>query len=148
LFQQEKIGETSQGTFTSERQHDILSASIGTPEHPGRIRGHSEFASLKTVFGKSTKKRTIHSDCISKAQANKMQEQLQAGFQEGLNRQREELTAEFNKKMQALFDNMSFVQPPNFGIPAQQSQPQTQVSSYSVEIETTPSMQVNQLSLI
>ena len=33
------VEQSSQGGFTLEGRHDILAATIGRPEHPGRVRG-------------------------------------------------------------------------------------------------------------
>ncbi|KAJ3671469.1 hypothetical protein LUZ60_007548 [Juncus effusus] len=48
--------------------NDILSAPIGTPEHPRRLRGHSTFATLSTVYGKGPRRKTSHTGCITQAE--------------------------------------------------------------------------------
>jgi hypothetical protein len=35
------VDEAKSGTFLPQRSNDALSALLGTPEHPGRLRGHS-----------------------------------------------------------------------------------------------------------
>ncbi|KAJ3694924.1 hypothetical protein LUZ60_000301 [Juncus effusus] len=63
-----KVQEASQGLFKSDRYNDILSASIGKPEHPGRLRGHSSFATFSTVYGKGPRRKTSHAGCITQAE--------------------------------------------------------------------------------
>ena len=50
--------QQSSGLFQADRQNDLLSASIGTPDHPGRLRGHSSaYTKVKDVYGKGARKR-------------------------------------------------------------------------------------------
>jgi hypothetical protein len=63
----EDCATTSQDLFRSERYNDILSASMGTPEHSDRLRGHSDFTTSSLVFNKNLNKRTSHSDYITKS---------------------------------------------------------------------------------
>ena len=41
----------SQGTFKPQRERDILTAGLGNPEHPGRVRGISSKEGWKEGFG-------------------------------------------------------------------------------------------------
>jgi hypothetical protein len=51
-------------TFLTQRSNDALSASLGTPEHPGRLRGHSQrYVGMKAIFGKGKRKATSHAAC-------------------------------------------------------------------------------------
>jgi hypothetical protein len=45
----------------------VLSASIGTPEHLGRLRGHSGFTTPSVIFGKNPKRGTSYFDYITKS---------------------------------------------------------------------------------
>jgi hypothetical protein len=41
----------SQGSFKPQRERDILTAGLGNPEHPGRVRGISSKEGWKEGFG-------------------------------------------------------------------------------------------------
>ena len=43
--------EASQGSFVASGRQDILSAALGTDEHPGRVRGMGRGYGIKSVFG-------------------------------------------------------------------------------------------------
>ncbi|KAJ3690053.1 hypothetical protein LUZ61_019217 [Rhynchospora tenuis] len=49
------IGKLKTG-FQPNRQNDLLTSSIGTPEHSGRLRGYPVYSGVKQVFGKGTRK--------------------------------------------------------------------------------------------
>jgi hypothetical protein len=58
------MNETKDGTFLPQRSNDALSASLGTPEHFGRLRGHSQgYIGMKAIFGKGKRKATSHAAC-------------------------------------------------------------------------------------
>jgi hypothetical protein len=44
----------------------MLTAAIGNPEHPGRVRGYSGCVGKKKVYGKSKRSGASHAHCISK----------------------------------------------------------------------------------
>ena len=46
----EKAAEASQGSFTGARERDVLTAALGNPEHPGRVRGVSSSQGWKHGF--------------------------------------------------------------------------------------------------
>jgi hypothetical protein len=56
-----------QGLFQSKRYNNVLSASIGTSKHLGRLRTHSGFTTPSLVFGKNLKRRTSYFDYITKS---------------------------------------------------------------------------------
>jgi hypothetical protein len=72
------------GSFQSDRYNDVLTASIGTPEHLGRVRGFGG-AGMKVVYMKGPIGKTSHAACISKSE-----------LQDVLDQQRAELTTQFN----------------------------------------------------
>lgn len=48
------------GAFTANRQHDLLSASIGMPDHPGRLRGKPlAYTGVKQVYGKGKRRSVV-----------------------------------------------------------------------------------------
>lgn len=50
------------GNYVPDRCNDLLSSSIGTAEHPGRLRGHpTGYVGVKSVYG-SGKRRTTSRD--------------------------------------------------------------------------------------
>jgi hypothetical protein len=58
------VDETKGGTFLSQCSNDALSTSLGTPEHPGRLRGHSQgYFGMKAIFGKGKRKVMSHTGC-------------------------------------------------------------------------------------
>jgi glutamate-1-semialdehyde aminotransferase len=84
-----------EGSFQPDRYNDILTTSIGTAEHLGRVRQFGS-AGVKAVYGKGSKGKTSHAECISKAE-----------FKEALEQQREEMTAQFNDLFQRMLRQMS-----------------------------------------
>ena len=65
------------GQFKADRQNDMLSASIGAPDHPSRLRAHSSgYAKVKDVYGKGSRRRTRQSETIR--EQNQKIDQLQA----------------------------------------------------------------------
>ncbi|KAJ3676005.1 hypothetical protein LUZ60_003417 [Juncus effusus] len=117
-----KVQEASQGLFQSDRYNDILSSSIGTPEHPGRIRGHSTFATLSTVYGKVPRKKTSHAGCITQAE-------LDAKINSALAKQAEE----FNEQIRMLASKLNDA--PHLQTSPQDFRPPTQMSSNPVSAQ-------------
>lgn len=83
-----------EGSFQADRYNDILTTSIGTAEHPGRVRGFGG-AGVKAVYGKGSKDKASHAECISKAEFNEL-----------LGQQRAEMTAQFNDLFQRMLRQM------------------------------------------
>ena len=53
-----------EGKFRSDGTSDVLSASLGTPEHSGRLRGHPQgYVGKKTIYGKGKRKVNAHNAC-------------------------------------------------------------------------------------
>jgi hypothetical protein len=98
--------------------NDILTVVIGTPEHPGRVRGRSQFVEIKIAFGKGSR-RTLHAECVTRTEVSRLiQEALQAQ------------AAQFHQQMAELLQNTNILVPADeAGTSPQQSQPHTQVSS-------------------
>jgi hypothetical protein len=56
--------EVKDEKFLPQRSNDALSASLGTPEHLGRLRGHSQgYIGMKIIFEKEKRKATSHVAC-------------------------------------------------------------------------------------
>jgi hypothetical protein len=66
-----------EGSFQPDRYNDVLITSIGTTEHSGRFRGFGG-AGVKTVYGKGSKGKSSHTECISKAEFNELLGQQRA----------------------------------------------------------------------
>jgi hypothetical protein len=84
-----------EGSFQSDRYNDVLTTSIGTAEHSGRV---SEFggAGVKAVYEKGSKGKKSHAECISKAE-----------FKGLLGQQRAEMTTQLNDLFQRILRQMS-----------------------------------------
>ena len=91
-MQEEKIRETNEGLFVPEGTNDVLTAALGTPEHPGRTRAYStEYTRRKDVFGKQKRARKpAHAGCYTEERVQMMRDE----FEEKLQKQREETQAE------------------------------------------------------
>jgi hypothetical protein len=65
FLQVEKLGEMKSGSFIEDHYNDALSASIGKPEHLGRLRGYSQgYVTIKDVYGKGKRQSgTNHDSC-------------------------------------------------------------------------------------
>ena len=101
----------NEGSFVSEGANDILTAALGTPEHPGRTRAYSaEYTRRKDVFGKQRRHRQpAHAGCYTQADVQMMRDE----FDEKLQRQREETAAELaamRQYMASLYNPGSFTQ--------------------------------------
>jgi hypothetical protein len=58
------VDEAKGGTFLPRCSNDALGASLGMPEHHGRLRGHSQgYVGTKAIFRKGKKKATSHAAC-------------------------------------------------------------------------------------
>jgi hypothetical protein len=56
--------EAKDGKFLPQRSNGALSAPLRTPEHPGRLRGHSQgYVGMKAIYGKGKWKATSHVAC-------------------------------------------------------------------------------------
>jgi hypothetical protein len=67
FLQVEKLGEMKSGSFVEDRYNDTLSASIGKPEHPERLRGHSQgYVTIKDVYGKGKRQSDTNHDSCNK----------------------------------------------------------------------------------
>ena len=65
------------GTFKADRHNDLLFASIGTAEHPGRLRAYSSgYTKVKNVYGNGSRRRSHAAERIYE-QNQKIQEQSQ-----------------------------------------------------------------------
>ena len=98
-MQEEKLREKSEGTFVPQGSNDVLTAALGTPEHPGRTRAHStDFTRRKDVFGKQKRNRAAasHAGCYSQQDIDGLREEMEAK----MNKQREEMNAEWTEKFQ------------------------------------------------
>ncbi|XP_028223318.1 uncharacterized protein LOC114404644 [Glycine soja] len=47
--------QASQGSFVTHGRHDILTAAIGRPEHPGRVRAVGAGITIKQYFGSASR---------------------------------------------------------------------------------------------
>ncbi|XP_028217561.1 uncharacterized protein LOC114399558 [Glycine soja] len=51
--------QASQGSFVTHGRHDILTAAIGRPEHPGRVRAVGAGITIKQYFGSASRTSSI-----------------------------------------------------------------------------------------
>ena len=51
-------GQASQGSFVAHGRQDVLTATIGRPEHPGHVRAVGTSVTIKQYFGPAP--RTSH----------------------------------------------------------------------------------------
>ena len=64
MLKEETVQLEREDSFTFQGTSDVLSASLGTPEHPGRLRGHPQgYVGKKTLFSNSKRKGHTHSAC-------------------------------------------------------------------------------------
>lgn len=88
LKQVEKAREASEGTFVPERHYDILNASLGKKEHPGRVRGVGSHVNVRSVYGPPNYTSRRSSGVVS------------------VDEVREALSQEMNQKWQSKFDDL------------------------------------------
>ncbi|KAH1264910.1 hypothetical protein GmHk_01G000722 [Glycine max] len=63
--------QVSQGSFVAHGRHDVLTATIGRPEHPGRVPATKASVTIKQYFGSA-----LRTSCSSSSMAPKDMEQL------------------------------------------------------------------------
>ena len=105
-MQEEKIKEASDGTFVPRGSNDVLTAVLGTPEHPGRTRAHStDFTRRKDVFGrqKRTRRAASHAGCYTQQDVD----EIKRDFTAQLSRQREEMEAAVNERFQKWVESVA-----------------------------------------
>ena len=105
-MEEEKLREAAQGTFVPQGSNDVLTAALGTPEHPGRTRAHStDFIRRKDVFGKQKRNRrtAFHACCYSQQDVD----EIKKDFTVQLTRQREEMEAAVNEKFQKWVESVA-----------------------------------------
>ena len=79
--------------------NDVLTAALGTPEHPGRTRAYStDFTRRKDVFGKQKRNRAAasHAGCYSQQDLDALREDMEA-----------EMEARMEAKMEAKMEEMN-----------------------------------------
>lgn len=105
--------------------NDILTVSIGTPEHGGRVRGFSGWTGIKDAFGKVSRRPT-HAGCLNHADVTRMiREALEAQAQT------------FHQQMEEMLQGANVIVPVNHCSP-QQSRLQTEVGSNSGSTSRPP----------
>ena len=95
--------EKAEGTFVLTGSNDVLTAALGTPEHPGRTRAHStEFTSRKDVFGKPKRSRrpASHAGLYTQKDVDEIKEDFRAQMRQ----QRDEMEAGWNERFQKMFE--------------------------------------------
>jgi len=55
------VEQSSQGTFVPHAREDILTAAMGKPEHPGRVRGVGRGVGIRQYFGAPSPTQTAKS---------------------------------------------------------------------------------------
>jgi hypothetical protein len=53
----EKVDEVNKGTFQPKRKFDVLSPALGKEDHPGSVRGAGVYATVRSVFGKTERRK-------------------------------------------------------------------------------------------
>ncbi|KAJ3697838.1 hypothetical protein LUZ61_001543 [Rhynchospora tenuis] len=81
------------GELQANRQNDILTSSIGTAEHSGRVRGYPDYAGFKNTFGKGTRKSKGYSkEEIDQRVQEEVSRRLQEEVQKEVARQMEQFS--------------------------------------------------------
>ena len=62
LFKDHYTEQFEQGTFILEGTNDVLTMALETPEHPGRVRGQSQFTLRDDYFGPNTNSKSRTKD--------------------------------------------------------------------------------------
>lgn len=60
------------------RHNDILTVSIGTPEHGGKVRGRSGWVGIKGAFG-TGRKMNVHANCHNLTEVGRLIEEAVQG---------------------------------------------------------------------
>ena len=87
--------------------NDVLSAALGTPEHPGRTRAYStDYTRRKDVFGKPKRSRRAasHAGCFSQHDVDEIRQDLQAEMDARL----EKMNAHWTEKFQGLMESVAY----------------------------------------
>lgn len=109
----------------------MLSASLGTSEHPGRLRGHSVYVNISDVYGRGPRK-SVHRNCMTREEAERMwkiqEEQLESKFAA----REQEFQTKLTSQMQSYFEKMGYG-PASIVVDSPKSRPPTQVAQISCQ---------------
>ncbi|GFP86135.1 vesicle transport v-snare 13 [Phtheirospermum japonicum] len=89
----EKAQEVSQGTFVPPMHNDILNASLGKKEHPGRVRGVGRHMNMRSVFGQPSQTSRRSSGVVS---INEVRVVLTQEIMQQMQSKSDALQAQFN----------------------------------------------------
>ncbi|KAL5130729.1 hypothetical protein HKD37_12G033742 [Glycine soja] len=109
--------QASQGSFVPHGRQDILTAAIGRPEHPGRVRAVGAGVTIKQYFGSASR--------TSRGSSSMPPEDLEQLTQQIRDQLEESITEKVTRKMMASFSQM-------------QSQFQFQMQSQGLALPSEP----------
>ncbi|KAL5192912.1 hypothetical protein HKD37_20G055223 [Glycine soja] len=78
--------QASQGSFVTHGRHDILTAAIGRPEHPGRVRAVGAGITIKQYFGSASRTSSIAPEYLQQL-TQQIKDQLEDSITEKVTRQ-------------------------------------------------------------
>ncbi|KAL5124275.1 hypothetical protein HKD37_02G004713 [Glycine soja] len=107
----------SQGSFVPHGRQDILTAAIGRPEHPGRVRAVGVVVTIKQYFGSASR--------MSRSSSSMPPEDLEQLTQQIRDQLEESITEKVTRKMMESFSQM-------------QSQFQSQMQSQGLALPPEP----------
>jgi len=90
--------QVSQGSFVAHGRHDVLTATIGRPEHPGRVPATKASVTIKQYFGSA-----LRTSCSSSSMAPKDMEQLTQQIRDQLE---ELITEKVTRQLMLSFSQM------------------------------------------
>ncbi|KAL5194113.1 hypothetical protein HKD37_20G056241 [Glycine soja] len=109
--------QASQGSFVPHGRQDILTAAIGRPEHPGRVRAVGAGVTIKQYFGSTSR--------TSRSSSSMPPEDLEQLTQQIRDQLKESITEKVTRKMMESFSQM-------------QSQFQSQMQSQGLALPPEP----------
>ncbi|KAH1198576.1 hypothetical protein GmHk_18G052124 [Glycine max] len=77
--------QASQGSFVTHGRHDILTAAIGRPEHPGRVRAVGAGITIKQYFGSASRTSSIAPEYLQQL-TQQIKDQLEDSITEKVTR--------------------------------------------------------------
>jgi len=108
------VEQSSQGSFVIQGRQDILTAALGTEEHPGRVRTTGYGVGVRQYFGSAPHSSSSHSSNIMD-QISRLKDELMSQIKEKLTSQiqqkvrdqfidkvRHELRREFEEKLESM----------------------------------------------
>ncbi|KAL3627203.1 hypothetical protein CASFOL_028566 [Castilleja foliolosa] len=92
----------AKGTWNPDGRHDILSAVVGKPDHPGRARGFGGNVGYSDVFGREKRSKSQGIGSLSQEQLDILRAEIRSEYESPLREKVEELKAALERNKEEM----------------------------------------------